>query len=87
MEYGLTAAILFHALNGLRVIAVDFWAKGPKYQRQMLWTVVTLWVLLMAGAFYPILQETLADLASGEARNGYRHQHRARRGRRPRPPS
>jgi succinate dehydrogenase / fumarate reductase cytochrome b subunit len=61
MEYGLTAAILFHALNGLRVIAVDFWAKGPKYQRQMLWTVVTVWVVLMAGAFYPILQETLRN--------------------------
>ena len=59
MEYGLTAAILFHALNGLRVIAVDFWAKGPKYQRQMLWTVVTVWVITMAGAFYPILRETL----------------------------
>jgi succinate dehydrogenase / fumarate reductase cytochrome b subunit len=59
MEYGLTAAILFHALNGLRVIAVDFWSKGTRYHRQLLWTVVTLWVLLMAGAFYPILQHTL----------------------------
>ncbi|GAA3221390.1 hypothetical protein GCM10020256_28180 [Streptomyces thermocoprophilus] len=29
LEYGLVAAILFHALNGLRVIAVDFWSKGP----------------------------------------------------------
>ena len=62
MEYGLTAAILFHALNGLRVIAVDFWAKGPRYQRQMLWSVMTLWVLLMAGAFYPVLQETLEKI-------------------------
>jgi succinate dehydrogenase / fumarate reductase cytochrome b subunit len=61
MEYGLNAAILFHALNGLRVIAVDFWAKGPNYQRQMLWTVVTVWVLLMAGAFYPVLQATLQN--------------------------
>jgi succinate dehydrogenase / fumarate reductase, cytochrome b subunit len=59
MEYGLVAAILFHALNGLRVMAVDFWSKGTKYQRQMLWTVVGIWVLLMAGAFYPVLQHTL----------------------------
>lgn len=59
MEYGLVAAILFHALNGLRVIAVDFWARGPKYQRQLLWGVVGLWVVLMAGAFYPVLQHTL----------------------------
>ncbi|MFH8382737.1 succinate dehydrogenase, cytochrome b556 subunit [Kitasatospora sp. NPDC018058] len=59
MEYGLVAAILFHALNGLRVVAVDFWAKGPKYQKQMLWTVVGVWVVLMACSFYGILQHTL----------------------------
>ena len=29
-EAGLVAAVIFHALNGLRIIAVDFWAKGPK---------------------------------------------------------
>lgn len=55
LEYGLVAAILFHALNGLRVIAVDFWSKGPRYQKQMLWTVVGIWVVLMIGALYPVL--------------------------------
>jgi succinate dehydrogenase / fumarate reductase cytochrome b subunit len=55
LEYGLVAAILFHALNGLRLIAVDFWSKGPRYQKQMLWSVVTVWVLLMIGAIYPVL--------------------------------
>src|SRR3954468_22056714 len=55
LEYGLVAAILFHALNGLRVIAVDFWSKGPRYQKQMLWSVVGLWVVLMLGAIYPVL--------------------------------
>jgi succinate dehydrogenase / fumarate reductase cytochrome b subunit len=39
-EAGLVAAVLFHALNGLRIVAVDFWAKGPRYQRQMFWAVV-----------------------------------------------
>nr|WP_277347953.1 succinate dehydrogenase, cytochrome b556 subunit [Streptomyces sp. HNM0574] len=62
MEYGLVAAILFHALNGLRVIAVDFWSKGAKYQKQMLWTVMGIWAVLMVGAFYPILQHTLRSL-------------------------
>jgi len=52
-EAGLVAAIVFHALNGLRIILVDFWAKGPKYQRVMLWVVVGLWVVLMAG-FLPV---------------------------------
>ena len=40
MEVGLVGAVLFHALNGIRIMLVDFWAKGPRYQRQMLWAVV-----------------------------------------------
>ncbi|GEJ98233.1 succinate dehydrogenase, cytochrome b556 subunit [Streptomyces sp. 1-11] len=55
LEYGLVAAILFHALNGLRVIAVDFWSKGPRYQKQMFWTVMGVWIVLMVGAIYPVL--------------------------------
>ena len=45
-ELGLVAAILFHAFNGLRIMAVDFWSKGPRYHRQMLYGVIGLWVLL-----------------------------------------
>ncbi|HKU10546.1 succinate dehydrogenase, cytochrome b556 subunit [Sinomonas terrae] len=45
-ETALVAAILFHAFNGLRIIAVDFWKSGPKYQRQMLWTVVVVWAVV-----------------------------------------
>lgn len=48
-EAGLVAAVVFHALNGIRIILIDYWAKGPKYQKVMLWTVVGLWVVLMAG--------------------------------------
>ena len=44
---GLVAAIVFHAFNGLRIIAVDFWKKGAKYQRQMLWAVLGLWLVTM----------------------------------------
>ncbi|WP_157581507.1 succinate dehydrogenase, cytochrome b556 subunit [Phycicoccus sp. Root563] len=47
-EAGLVAAVIFHALNGLRIIAVDFWAKGPKYQKQMFWAVLVGFVVLFA---------------------------------------
>lgn len=57
-ELGLVAAVLFHALNGLRVIAIDFWKRGPRFQRQMLWTVVGVWAVVMAGAVYPVTRET-----------------------------
>ena len=62
LEYGLVAAILFHALNGLRVIAVDFWIKGARYQKQMLWTVVAVWIVLMLGAIYPVLGHAAREL-------------------------
>ena len=48
-EAALVAAIGFHALNGLRIILIDFWSVGPKRQRLMFWIVIVLWVVLMAG--------------------------------------
>ncbi len=48
-ELALVAAIGLHALNGLRIIAIDFFSWGTKYQRSLFWIVVVLWVLLLAG--------------------------------------
>ncbi|MFF0723408.1 succinate dehydrogenase, cytochrome b556 subunit [Streptomyces sp. NPDC004134] len=62
LEYGLVAAVLFHALNGLRVIAVDFWSKGARLQKPMLWIVVGIWAVLMVGAIYPVLGHTAREL-------------------------
>ncbi|WP_068275092.1 succinate dehydrogenase, cytochrome b556 subunit [Aldersonia kunmingensis] len=47
MELGLVAAVLYHALNGVRVMLVDFWSKGPKYQRVMLWVILAVWFVVM----------------------------------------
>jgi succinate dehydrogenase / fumarate reductase, cytochrome b subunit len=47
LEVGLVAAVVYHAFNGLRVVLLDFWSKGPRYQKQMAWVVVALWVVLM----------------------------------------
>ena len=52
-ELGLVAAILFHGLNGLRVIAVDFWSKGIKFQEAMFWAVMAITIGLVA-AFTPM---------------------------------
>jgi succinate dehydrogenase / fumarate reductase cytochrome b subunit len=48
-ELGLVAAILFHALNGVRVILIDFWPKGVKFQNAMFWVVIVIAVILFAG--------------------------------------
>jgi succinate dehydrogenase / fumarate reductase cytochrome b subunit len=50
MELGLVAAVLYHALNGIRVILIDFWARGTRYQRLMLGAVAVVWLLVMVPA-------------------------------------
>jgi succinate dehydrogenase / fumarate reductase, cytochrome b subunit len=50
MEVGLVVAVLFHALNGIRIILIDFWSEGPRYQRVMLWVVVIVFLLLIVPA-------------------------------------
>lgn len=47
MEVGLVGAVLFHAFNGIRIILVDFWWEGPRYQRQLTWGVLGIFVVLM----------------------------------------
>ncbi|ORX05578.1 succinate dehydrogenase [Mycolicibacillus trivialis] len=50
MELGLVAAVLYHGLNGVRVILIDFWEEGPRHQRTMLWTIAVIWLLVMVPA-------------------------------------
>ncbi|MCX0269451.1 succinate dehydrogenase, cytochrome b556 subunit [Nocardia zapadnayensis] len=61
MEMGLVFCVLFHALNGVRVILVDFWSQGPRYQKQMLWGIIGLLVVLLVPSigrmFYLLLTE------------------------------
>ena len=48
-ELALVIAIGFHALNGLRIILIDFWSVGMKYQRALFYGVIGLWVVLIIG--------------------------------------
>jgi succinate dehydrogenase / fumarate reductase cytochrome b subunit len=47
MELGLVAAVLFHGLNGIRLILIDFWWQGCRWQRQMLVAVCATWLVVM----------------------------------------
>ena len=62
MEVGLVVAVLFHALNGLRVILIDFWQNGARYQRQMLYAEMTLFLVLMLPAAFFMLSHPFAKL-------------------------
>lgn len=46
-ELGLFASVLFHALNGVRVILVDFWPEGTRHHRKMFYAEMAVFVLAM----------------------------------------
>ena len=51
-EVALVAAIGLHALNGLRIILIDFTGFGTRHQRAVFWIAVGIWILLLV-AFVP----------------------------------
>jgi len=60
MEVALVGGVLFHALNGLRITLVDFWAKGTRHQRAMLWIELAVFVVLMVPAAFFMLEHTFS---------------------------
>jgi succinate dehydrogenase / fumarate reductase cytochrome b subunit len=48
-EVALVAAIGLHALNGLRIILIDFTEFGTRHQKAMFWVAIGLWVVLLIG--------------------------------------
>ncbi|MBP2339225.1 succinate dehydrogenase, cytochrome b556 subunit [Saccharothrix coeruleofusca] len=64
-EVGLVGAVLYHALNGIRVMLVDFWSKGTQYQRPMLWAILGIWVAVMIPGTYFMMVRTVTDLLGG----------------------
>jgi succinate dehydrogenase / fumarate reductase, cytochrome b subunit len=46
-EVGLIAAVVYHAFNGLRVIAIDFWQASTKHHKTMWYAVLIACVLVL----------------------------------------
>ncbi len=46
-EFALIAAVVYHALNGIRIIIVDFWQASTQYQKQMWYVVMALSVVIL----------------------------------------
>ena len=57
-----TALVRYHALNGIRVILVDFWSRGPRYQRAMTWVIAGIWLVVMIPGTYRMLTHTAEAL-------------------------
>jgi len=52
MEIGLALMVLFHALNGLKIMIIDFVPKAADYHKQLFGVVVGLYVILATPAVY-----------------------------------
>jgi succinate dehydrogenase / fumarate reductase, cytochrome b subunit len=48
-EIALVAAIGLHALNGLRIMLIDFTSFGTRHHKAMFWVVIALWIVLLIG--------------------------------------
>ncbi len=62
LEIALAVAVLFHALNGLRIILFDFWSKGVARQRQLLYAQLATFVVLAAPAVFFMGRNLLREL-------------------------
>lgn len=46
MEVALVGAVIYHTLNGVRIVLIDFWEMGTRRERQLFWTALAGSVLL-----------------------------------------
>lgn len=62
LEIGLSLIVIFHAMNGLRIILLDFWSRGIALQRQMLYVQIVLFVLLAVPIFMTLGPKVLEGI-------------------------
>jgi succinate dehydrogenase / fumarate reductase, cytochrome b subunit len=55
ISLALVGAVLYHSFNGLRIVIIDFWPKGAKYQQPMFWGALVLTVAGFIGMGYAIM--------------------------------
>ena len=62
LEVALIGAVLFHALNGLRVMVLDRWSRASAQGRTAGRVVVVVWLALFLPAAYLMLSRTFLAL-------------------------
>ena len=56
LEVLLVFGLLYHALNGLRIIIIDFWPATMRYQRQMWYVFTAIFIVIfLPAAFFMLL--------------------------------
>jgi len=55
LSLSLVASVLYHGLNGLRIMAIDFWRKGVLYQKVLFVAVLTVCIIVFIPVAYIIM--------------------------------
>ncbi len=58
LSLSLIAAVLYHAFNGVRIMIIDFWRKGSRYQRLLFGIVLAVTIIV----FIPIAYKVIAPV-------------------------
>ena len=58
-EVGLFAAVLFHALNGVRIILMDVWVELTRFHTQLFWAELGAFVVLMVPVAWLMIRPML----------------------------
>ncbi|HLY30294.1 MAG TPA: succinate dehydrogenase, cytochrome b556 subunit [Ktedonobacterales bacterium] len=61
----LIAALLYHAFNGIRIILIDFWPAGYKFQQQMFYGVLAITIIGFIPMAYYILAPIFGQCPAG----------------------
>ncbi|MBI2238182.1 MAG: succinate dehydrogenase, cytochrome b556 subunit [Actinobacteria bacterium] len=59
LELGLVAAVLYHALNGVRIMLIDFWPNSTRYEKPLLYGTTVAFLLAMAPITFIMGKEIL----------------------------
>jgi succinate dehydrogenase cytochrome b subunit len=69
ISLALIGAVLYHAFNGVRIILIDFWPKGARYQQSMFVAVMVLTIVCFLPMAYfvvaPIFGINAGNTAAG----------------------
>ena len=55
LEVLLFGMVLYHGLNGIRIILIDFWNQGARYHQQLFYGVIVLFMIgWIVGSYYMV---------------------------------
>jgi len=74
LSLALIGAILLHSTNGVRIMLIDFWSKGVRYQQVMFGIALAITIIVFIPAVYYVLApKLLAPLGAWLVRPLFAH--------------